>query len=51
MRKNNRLKHVLCLVFLMGTVVSAQADEGSQFIPTNLQGYYFSPQNLGLATP
>lgn len=51
MRKKNRLKHVLCLVFLMGTVVSAQADEGSQFIPTNLQGYYFSPQNLGLATP
>lgn len=23
----------------------------SQFIPNNLQGYYFSPENLGFATP
>lgn len=47
----NKLEYVLCLFLLLGTATGVRADGGSQFIPNNLQGYYFSPENLGFATP
>ena len=51
MEKKNLIKQMLCFTLLLGigTHIHAQSDSG--FIPTDFQGYYFSPQNLGFATP
>lgn len=51
MEKKNFIKQMLCFTLLLGigTHIHAQSDSG--FIPTDFQGYYFSPQNLGFATP
>lgn len=51
MRKKNLMEQVLCLVLLLGTSTTLYAQSNSGFIPTDFQGYYFSPQNLGFATP
>ena len=50
MRIKNIIEQMVCLVFLFGTTTHMYAENGSGFIPTNFQGYYFSPQNLGFAT-
>lgn len=51
MRKKNIIEQMLCLLLLLGASTHICAQSSSGFIPTDFQGYYFSPQNLGFATP
>ena len=51
MRKKNFIEQMLCLLLLLGTGTHIYAQNSSGFIPTDFQGYYFSPQNLGFSTP
>lgn len=51
MKKKNIIKLLFCLFLLCGASMPLGAQSSSGFIPTDFQGYYFSPQNLGFATP
>lgn len=39
------------LTLLLIWVTGVKAQSGTGFVPSNFQGYYFSPQNLGYALP
>lgn len=51
MKKNNLIKHMFGMFLLLAASPNVCAQTSSGFIPTDFQGYCFSPQNLGFATP
>lgn len=51
MRKNNFIYQILSLLLLLGTGTRVCAQSNSDFTPTNMQGYSFTPQNQGFASP